>query len=248
METPHYLCVFRADSSVPDDVRDLGDDPDFRKPAPTWGICRPGIRHGVVPGSYIVFLGLAGGSYLLKGWFRVGEKLGYLEAMERFAGRPNVIVTDRKPVELIAAHAQWKRQDLREVAMQKWGTDRPEFLTSIRLSDRTLYQAPADPHELDNWKCQRIFRCRRSQLQDCLSLGICVREAGFAAMRDYVVAAPDDWADYGRQRLDWRTAAPTALRDRPLRTPWGQHNALRIALSDIRELQQTLGWQPTTTE
>ena len=43
-DVPHYLCVFRAAEGITDDVIDLGQDPDFRPPVASWGICRPNIR------------------------------------------------------------------------------------------------------------------------------------------------------------------------------------------------------------
>ena len=92
---PHnYVCVFYADPAVQDDVVDLGLDPDFSAPLPTWGICRPNLRRAVRRGSRLVFLGYypKDRSYLLKGWFEVDETIGYEEALERFPNRRNVIV------------------------------------------------------------------------------------------------------------------------------------------------------------
>ncbi len=78
----NYLCVFRADPSIVDDVVDLGFDPDFRPPVATWGICRPPTRQHVKVDSYVIFLGYYPNDrrYLVKGWLRVGKKISYLDA------------------------------------------------------------------------------------------------------------------------------------------------------------------------
>ena len=60
MNARNYICVFRADPNVDDNVVDLGQDPDFSPPVPTWGICRPQVRaKWVSVGSYVVFIGYA---------------------------------------------------------------------------------------------------------------------------------------------------------------------------------------------
>jgi hypothetical protein len=147
-DAPHYLCVFRAAEDITDDVIDLGQDPDFRPPTATWGICRPNIRRAVRPGSYVVFLGYfpATRQYLMKGWLRVAESISYLHALERFPDRPNVIIRDADAVAgLPAVPRGWKREDLRDQAWQKTGTLTPGFLTTIDLAHRHLVQLPEPP-------------------------------------------------------------------------------------------------------
>jgi len=56
----NYLCVFRADPDIDDDVVDLGQDPDLSPLVSTRGICRPQVRaKWVSVGSYVVFIGYA---------------------------------------------------------------------------------------------------------------------------------------------------------------------------------------------
>jgi len=128
LPSPNYLCVFRADQEVHDDVVDLGQDPDFRPPVPTWGVCRPPTRRSVGVGSYIVFLGFykQDQRYLVKGWMRVGEKINYLEALRRFGNRPNVIIREA-PQTKSSAPMSWTRnhKDLQKLTRDRYGTDRP---------------------------------------------------------------------------------------------------------------------------
>ncbi len=246
MPYPNYLCVFRANPLVQDDVLDCGLDPDFRPPIPTWGICRPSTRRSVVPGSYVVFLGYYAKdqSYLIKGWMRVGEKISYLGALERFGYQPNVIVREltsheaRQPKSF--AEVRWKRKPLQHETLRRNGTDSPQFLTTIVLKDRVYVQFDEDDHEIDNWKCQRMFLCQETQLKRCIKSGACLREPEFPHLTGYVVAAEGEWQDVGRLRLDWRAVAPPGLRDRSLRTPRSQHNALRLSDTEVIELVSVL--------
>jgi hypothetical protein len=233
-DLPHYLCVFRAVEHITDDVIDVGQDPDFRPPAATWGICRPDIRRAVRPGSHVVFLGYFPRTrrYLMKGWLRVAESISYLQALERFPGRPNVIIRDADAVAgLPVVPRGWKRNDLRDQALQETGTPAPGFLTTINLADRRLVQLPSDDHQIDNWKCQRLFLCRRSQLSGCITADACLREQQFPSLRGYIVA--DDHCDLGAERLEWQAVAPPRLAERPLRTPFGQHNPIRLSDADL---------------
>ncbi len=239
MPSPNYLCVFRADQAVHDDVVDLGHDPDFRPPVPTWGICRPPTRRSVGVGSYIVFLGYYDKDqrYLVKGWMRVGEKISYLEALERFSNRPNVIIREA-PQTKSSAPVLWtrKHRDLQKLTRDRYGTDRPLFLTTIHVEDQVYVQFEEDPHEIDNWKCGRMFRCQTKQLQRCIEAGECKRELEFPRLKGYVVAAEGEWQDVGSQLLDWLTVAPPRLRDKSLRTPLNQHNVLLVSDAEVTEI------------
>lgn len=233
-EVPHYLCVFRADENITDDVVDLGQDPDFRQPTATWGICRPNIRRAVRPGSHVVFLGYFASAdlYLLKGWLRVSESIGYLQALERFPDRPNVIIREAAAVTGLAAVPRgWKRPDLRQQAQEQTGTSESGFLTTITTSGRTIVQLPADDHEIDNWKCQRMFLCRRSKLSACIAAEECLREPEFPSLVGYIVA--DAQRDLGASRLEWRATAPASLARIQLKTPRNQHNPIRLSASDV---------------
>jgi len=244
---PNYLCVFRADPDVVDDVADLGRDPDFGPPLPTWGICRPSTRRSVKVGSYVVFLGYYPNDrrYLVKGWLRVGDKIGYLNALERFPDRPNVIIRDDTAVgDRAPTMRGWKREDLREEVKGRYRTVEPDFLTRIHQGTRTLVQLPGDPHEIDNWKCQRMFLCRKAQLARCIDYGQCKREKEFPALDGYIVAAPGEWRDVGPLRTDWHMVVPDSLRARlearPLRTRYGQHNARTLSLAEVEAIIEAL--------
>ena len=239
---PHYLCVFKADRHVTDNVIDLGLDPDFRPPMATWGICRPLTRRSVRVGSVVVFLGYYpnGRHYLVKGWLQVTDKIDYLDALERFGDRPNVIVRRACYPDVPSVERTWKRTGIREEVVRRCGSETPAFMTTLHVNGLTLVQNPEDDHEVDNWKCQRILLCQTSQLERCVSSGMCLREDEFPAMRNYVVAREGHWHDVGRQLLEWSAVAPASLQPVPLRTPYGQHNARCLRPADAREIVETL--------
>lgn len=240
MRERNYLCVFRADPDIDDDVVDLGQDPDFSPPVPTWGICRPQVRaRWVSVGSHVVFVGYdpERDTYLLKGWFRVGEIITYPEALQRFPNRRNVIIRLESKGLSATENVAWKRRTVRCQVEDKYGSTIPEFLRIIRSGSRTYVQNPEDDHAADNWKCQRIFLCSEERLLDCIEAGRCIREEEFSSLKGYVVADPKDCQDVGPMRIEWSTVGPSSLLSRPLRTPLGQHNAMRLRDSDIEELR-----------
>jgi hypothetical protein len=174
---------------------------------------------------------------------RVGEKIGYLNALERFRDWPNVIVREltghqaRQPKSFAAV--RWKRKALQQETLHRYGTDSRRFLTTIHHEDRVYVQFDEDSHEFDNWKCQRMFLCQETQLKRCIRAGVCLREPEFTHLTGYVVAAEDGWQDVGCLRLDWRAVAPPSLRDRSLRTR-GRHNALRLPGAEVMEIVSVL--------
>ncbi len=223
----HYLCVFIRDAAVFHDVVDLTQDPDFSVP-PTWGICRPHVRaRWVDVGSKVVFLGRdpAATSYVVKGIITVGEKISYRDALSRFPTRENVIVRAGRPP--TRPNVTWKRKKLTT-------SPTPDFLVRIGSGSNELHQNPTDQHEIDNWKCQRMFLCQERQLRSCLAAKVCQRDGVFDQLTGYIVAA--SWIDVGSRLLDWDAVRPKAWGQRKLRTPKGQHNALEISQSDIDEL------------
>ena len=240
---PNYLCVFKADPHVTENVVDLGLDPDFRPPAATWGICRPLTRRSVELGSVVVFLGYYadGRHYLVKGWLQVTDKIDYLDALKRFGDRPNVIVRRASNPEVASVERTWKRTRIREEVIRRYGSETPAFMTTLHVNGLTLVQNPEDDHEVDNWKCQRILLCQTSQLERCVFSGMRLREDEFSAMRNYVVAGQGHWHDVGRQRQEWLEVAPASLQTVQLRTPYGQHNARRLRPADVEEIVETLG-------
>jgi hypothetical protein len=154
---PSYLCVFHADPAISDDVVDSGQDPDFSLPMPTWGICRPDVRRAVRPGSHVVFVGYyrADRRYLVKGWLRVADVIGYVEALSRFPSRRNVIIRDRSDDHHVPR--AWKRLGLLAEVEERYGTAEPRFLTELAVGGRTLVQNPVDDHEIDNGSASACF-------------------------------------------------------------------------------------------
>ncbi len=87
-----YLVVFLGEY-IGNKIYDIGgDDPCFCSP-PTWGICRPDVRSRLSVGDTLFFLAKIDSDYILKGWFEVGKKIDYLEALNLFPERMNVIVS-----------------------------------------------------------------------------------------------------------------------------------------------------------
>jgi hypothetical protein len=95
-------------------------------------------------------------------------------------------------------------------------------------------QLPSDDHQIDNWKCQRMFLCQRSQLSACIAAQACLREQQFPSLRGYIVA--DAQCDLGADRLEWHALAPPSLAARALRTPRGQHNPIRLSDAELAAL------------
>lgn len=239
MSDKNYLCVFHVDETG----NDLGLDPDFTSPVPTWGICRPNIRNTVdfgPNGSYLVFVAFekTKKKYYLKGWFRVGRSLNYAEALGKFPNRKNVIIRKSKyQPELFIEKSKWKRRDIKKLLLYNNKSIVPQYLCCIRLQDgRILIQNPEDDHEIDNWKCQRIFRCRKKQLAKCINEDKCEKEADFLTVQGYIVADEKEWKDVGRDNIPWESVAPMSFKDRCLATPKRQHNALLLTIDDVNEI------------
>lgn len=234
MNPKHYLCVFHVDEAL----RDLGLDPDFSAPSPTWGICRPQIRtKWISKGSLVVFVAFhkEQSEYWFGGWIRVGEILGYEDALHRFPNRRNVIIRRADVVPQIRVDdAKWKTQEFKRLVARK-GEHVGEFLTCIRASDGGVFvQSPDDDHEIDNWKCQRIFLCQERQFKTCLEASRCLREREFDDAKGYVIA--DQWMDATDRRIRWASVAPESLVGVSLATPKMQHNARRLYSEDIRQI------------
>lgn len=242
LEPPrHYLCVFYGDPQINGDVVDIGLDPDFSAPAPTWGICRPAVRsRWLVKGSHVVFVAYYRPErYLVKGWIRVGELLTYTKALDRFPSRRNVIIRTLDRISPPARPTLWKRKDIGVAIEAKYGNRPPTFLTTIRSGNRTFVQNPEDDHELDNWKCQRLFLDSSAQLRRCIEAGCCLRESHFPTLKGYVVA--DAWADVGPLRIPWSQVSPPSLVGAPLRTPYHQHNERRLSDEDLEFIRYRVG-------
>lgn len=233
---PHsYLCVFTANPQVKDNVEDKSKDPDFSEPA-TWGICRPQVRvKWTTPGSHILFIGLLREQkkYYVKGWIRIGERISYIEALKKFPKRPNVIIRPKgrgKPPEI-----KWKRQTIEKFIQKKYGAKIPQFLRSIKVGKQVFMQNPKDDHQVDNWKCQRMFLCSTKQLTKCSKKDKCLKEAKFSSLRGYVIA--DKCHDVGHVRIP---VEKLGYKIKDLRTPRGQHNALLITPKRMKNIKNFL--------
>src|SRR5437867_2054052 len=93
-----WLLVYLTDPQKPGDRwLDQGNHPELRTPPMTWGICRTDVRRAAVVGDDLFFVAYAGDRplhdrYHLAARFRVGERIAQHDAVDRFPGRPNVIL------------------------------------------------------------------------------------------------------------------------------------------------------------
>ena len=187
-----YIVVFIGEY-IGNKIYDIGgDDPCFCDP-PTWGICRPNVRGDYLQvGKTIFFLACIKDTkeYILKGWLKVGEKIDYLEALSRYPKRMNVIIANQNNTS--GRKILWGNSHLKK----KYGENPPNYLLDIIVAQGTFYQNPADNHEIDNWKCKRIFRCRKPQLKKCDIKNICSKN--YVNIKDksysnYIVAKEGEW-------------------------------------------------------
>ncbi|TWR30473.1 hypothetical protein FPZ43_05905 [Mucilaginibacter pallidiroseus] len=220
MESKSYLAVFIAEV---DDllIKDVGDDPCFANP-PTWGICRPPTRRMLKVGDTMFFLGKRNNVYILKGWFEVGEKIDYISALSRFPKRANVIIGNQ--------HRNKANQSWRHIFAPE-NTNELRFLKEIDVKEGVYYQSQTDEHQLDNWKCRRIFHCNKNQFTNCLSnlycqkSGVSIKEKTYS---NYVVANPEKWDDVAYLNIDLSEMSAAIGFNKPVRTPYNQHNVLHF--------------------
>lgn len=207
---PSYLVVFHANLDPNHGPVDIGDDPCF-DPPPTWGICRPPTRRSVRVGTNLFFIGyVAPDQYFVKGWFEVGEKISYVEAHNRFPGRTNVIISLLPAAQPLAAVIQnrqviWRYRERRRAFEVSGLPAVPDFLYRTLSNCQVFIQNPVDEHEIDNWKCNRIFHCRTTQFEQCIARNACENEGDILLQqyRNYVVAHAHNWLDIGPQLLTW---------------------------------------------
>lgn len=231
---PSYLIVFHANLDPNAGTADIGDDPCFDAP-PSWGICRPNYRRSVPIGANLFFLGyVAPNQYFVKGWFQVGEKISYIEACDRFPNRRNVIISplpNNQPLEAVIRNRQKRdtgwRYPKKQAAFANSGLPRiPEFLFMAPSNNQVFIQNPADEHEIDNWKCNRIFHCSVAQFRQCMNDNVCLKERNILQERysNYIVAREDMWLDVGPLLLSWDRVENEFRFNLTIRTPRGQHN------------------------
>lgn len=242
----NFICIFKADPSNKDDVVDKMDDPCFLPPCPTWGICRPNTRKAVEKGSFIIFLGhYPNGDYLVKGLIRVGGKINYVDASKQFPNRKNTLIKQsdiilNTSVKIKDRKNRNIKKDIEnEIERIKNRTgEYPEILTTIKYNNMNYVQGPEDDHELDNWKCRRIFNCQDRTILKCLKQQACKKESKFPSIKEYVVA--DYWYDVGKLRIPWLEICPESLKETKLKTRYNQHNHRSLNKKEIYEIKKKL--------
>jgi hypothetical protein len=221
------LCVFKAQWEG-DKLIDVGNDPCFDH-LPTWGICRPNIRKSLIIGSRVFFIGYVKdeNKYFVKGWMEVGEKISYIEALNRFPNKENVIISKENN----HRELKWRYKELKQFYTQL-ETKNTDFLAQINSKEGVFYQNPIDDHEIDNWKCRRIFHCDKRKFTGCASIGNCALDdisIELDKYKNYIVANPNKWGEYGKFRIEYEEIRDIAGINKNIKTPKGQHNALNLS-------------------
>jgi hypothetical protein len=228
-----YLAVFRTRA---DDLTDIGDDPSFAPPSPTWGICRPDVRSWVEPGQSLFFVAfhVPSKSYFARSLMVVVERISQTEAVRRYADRANLLLSaNEEPLPGSKWWSAWRNEDLK-------GTPVPLFLAStVDASGRRWWHARNDEHEIDNWKCTRIFRCQRRTLDRCLRVGSCRKEGRVddPYYASYVVGDPrrsyvsNSRITYGEVARRCGLSLPT-----PPRTARNAHPEVPLTAIQVRKL------------
>lgn len=236
----YYLITFIGNENNTECVTDITNDPDFSLPHPTWGICRPNVRRWKsLVGSTLIFLGYfkEQNRYYIKGWFKVDSSITFLDALTRFPNRRNVII--RKSDFILNNNESWKSKKIKKLIDEKYNGVAPSFLREIQFNGNKYVQNEMDDHEIDNWKCKRIFYCKGDQLHTCLENGNCVKENVFPDEKGYIVGS-SDYVDLGTKWIPWREICPQSYVGKDLKTPKKQHNVKGIALSDFNEIKSNV--------
>lgn len=220
-----FLIVFHG-KVVNGKLIDIGDDPCFDSP-PSWGICRPPTRRAVKLGDILIFIAKVDNDYFLKGWFKVGLKLDYFSALRDFPTRQNVIIS----TEPSTHHIKWRYKKLKDSYCKTYGQTKPEFLIQLNSANGTFYHSQTDCHEIDNWKCRRIFHCTSKQFEKCILANICLKRNSAITddkYKNYVVADEKEWEDLDYLKITFDEIVKATSFPIPIRTPKGQHNVLRF--------------------
>jgi hypothetical protein len=168
-ETAHLVVYLARGGHGPDRLHDLGNDPDFREPPVTWGVCRTNIRRGRRPGDHLFFVASLGKTvrleerYFLTCYLHVEESLEQNHAASRFAGRENMIVERLPPtcstqdavISYVAQHRArlaWadRKEILAELEINEAGVRERAGDFSITLGGQRFVHSWWDPH--DDWK------------------------------------------------------------------------------------------------
>jgi hypothetical protein len=233
MRSPGVLAVYLTDA---DDLADIADDPCFALPFPTWGICRPNIRCGAPRGQAIFFVAYhrPTGLYFPRALFVVADRITHTEAARRFAGRMNVVLASENPGPTAAWRDKWRNKKLR-IAVA------PDYLTSTVAADgRRWWHAGYDAHEVDNWKCARIFRCQHNTLVRCIEAQACSKEGRVDEQRyaSYVVGDPNA-TFVTNQKVAYREVAThCGLPAEPRRTAGHKHPEDPLTKTQVDRLRE----------
>jgi hypothetical protein len=220
-----YLIVFHGDGNKRNKMVDISDDPCFKYP-PTWGICRPPTRKSVKIGDYLFFIAYYKicKQYFFKGYFKVGDKISYDTAIKKFKNRQNVIITTNKSNIPI----NWRYIDLKKAYTTKYGLKIRKWLLVIKAKEGKFYQNQEDRHEIDNWKCRRVFHCNSKQFKDCIKEDKCLKDNfSLVSYSNYIVADKKEWANLEQFWIDLPTLIKKTGFNLQITTPKGQHNVLR---------------------
>ncbi|MBI5886152.1 MAG: hypothetical protein HZB85_06175 [Deltaproteobacteria bacterium] len=239
----NYLLVFHV---IEDDNKDIGEDPNFEN-IPSWGICRPNIRRAIAQAVdngtkvNLFFIGYSKpDKYFIKGWFEVGEKISHIKALERFPSRKNILLkaVPKKPLYLKKIDDyEWRYKERKEYVGKKFGGEVPYFLfTCIDEKEKYYIQNPADTHQIDNWKCSRIFICDKRQFKKCVDSNFCQKNRQIERFENYIVANSEKWIDIGKLLIPWEDIACKLGIFKSLKTPKGQHNALTLSEKEAESL------------
>ncbi len=207
-------------------IIDIGDDPCFDS-IPSWGICRPTTRRAVKKGDTLIFISKVDNNYLLKGWFDVGEKLDYISALQRFPNRQNVIITTIPSTHQI----KWRYKKLQKSYRKRHDQALPEFLFYFDSDNVRYYHSQTDDHEIDNWKCRRIFLCKSKQFERCIEENSCLikdTSIRLVCYENYIVADLNKWEDLDYLKITIEEIKKATNFETPIKTPKGQHNVLRF--------------------
>ena len=235
----NYALVYLVDEDPNGTLEDVGNDPDFSNP-PTWGICRPDVRNqvGVTEGSILLFVARVkvNGSrkYYLKGYFEVDRKIDVLEALKEFPHRRNVIVQESR---FQTSRRDWHNKKWQELAEDVIGQGQiPEFLYSMNVEGRPYYQNSQDDHQVDNWKCRRVYNCMKGTFKKCVMANRCIREGHRSYLKEnYVVGKTSTWQDWSEYRIEWQEVARQI--GKPLSLMKGKrHPQLELTKDDISSI------------
>lgn len=216
----NYALVYLVDDDPTNELKDTGNDPDFSSP-PTWGICRPDIRNEteINEGSILLFIARVRTSgqnkYFLKGFFEVAEKINIIQAYSRFGKRQNVIISTQKRQN---ENIDWGNTDWQDCFIQSKIKEIPEFLKTVKNKGINYYQKDNDNHQLDNWKCRRIYNCKIESFRNCIANKYCQKENELnenvinskenpQLKNNYIVGDKDNYKDWSYLKVEWRKIA-----------------------------------------